>query len=235
MAFWTSAGVEPKRNFRFRVQFNSLNADDSAVIEGILWWAKTVTTPSFDLGETEHHYLGGKYYFPGKVSWSEVTMTLVDPISPDAVGVMNQILINSGYMVPIGTADSQYHTISKNRSINAGLADIKIEILKSDGAVVEQWTLNQPFIKSAKFGDLDYSNEDLRTVDLTIRYDWATCTFPAGHPDFASEETYFSVGETPAAGPNYSPTAAGNNIPYEDDFGSDTQRLNGFLDQQRSP
>ena len=69
MAFWTTAGVEPKRNFRFRVQF--IQQIVMVVIDGILWWAKTVTTPSFDVGETEHHYLGGKYYFPGKVSWSK--------------------------------------------------------------------------------------------------------------------------------------------------------------------
>jgi len=221
MAFWTSAGVEPKRNFRFRVQFVSENSDgSSSVIEGILWWAKTVTTPSFDVGESEHHYLGGKYYFPGKVSWSEVSMTLVDPISPDAVGVMNQILINSGYMVPIGTNDDQFHTISKNRSITAGLQLIVIEVLKADGAVVEKWTLNQPFIKSAKFGDLDYSNEDLRTVDLTIRYDWASCTFPDTHPDFSQETTYFEVGKNPDQSPNYSPNNNGKNIPNDPSFGS---------------
>jgi len=220
MAFWTSAGVEPKRNFRFRIQFVSNNASGNSVIEGILWWAKTVTTPSFDLGETEHHYLGGKYYFPGKVSWSEVTMTLVDPISPDAVGVMNQILINSGYMVPENTDPDQFHTISKNASIDAGLQLIVIEVLKADGAVVEKWTLNQPFIKSAKFGDLDYSNEDLRTVDLTIRYDWATCTFPETHPDFQQEETFFNVGDNPSEGPDYTPNNEGRNIDNDPSFGS---------------
>jgi hypothetical protein len=164
------------------------------------------------LGETEHHYLGGKYYFPGKVSWTEVNLSLVDPISPDAVGFTNQILINSGYMVPNGTGVDQYHTISKNRSVNAGLEYISIEILKADGEIVEQWTLNQPFIKSAKFGDLDYSNEDLRTVELTIRYDWAECTFPITHPDFDTDTTFFKPGEAPTANseaPKYNPDIDG--------------------------
>ena len=212
MAFWTSAGVEPKRNFRFRVQIGTVNPDGNE-FNNIVWWAKSVTTPSFDLGETEHHYLGGKYYFPGKVSWTEVNLSLVDPISPDAVGFTNQILINSGYMVPNGTGVDQYHTISKNRSINAGLEYISIEILKADGEIVEQWTLNQPFIKSAKFGDLDYSNEDLRTVDLTIRYDWAECTFPITHPDPSlRNQTYFKPGEAPTANseaPKYNPDIDG--------------------------
>ena len=222
MAFWTSAGVEPKRNFRFRVQIGTTNSDGGE-FNNIIWWAKTVTTPSFDLGETEHHYLGGKYYFPGKVSWSEVNLSLVDPISPDAVGFTNQILVNSGYMVPKGTSDAdQYHTISKNRSIAAGLEYISIEILRADGEIVEQWNLQQPFIKAAKFGDLDYSNEDLRTVDLTIRYDWATCTFPDTHPDadkFGNgNRTYFNVGDAPAenAGtkaPNYVADPDGDEIP----------------------
>ena len=220
MAFWTSAGVEPKRNFRFRVSFISQNPSGNSVIEGVLWWAKTVTTPSFDVGETEHHYLGGKYYFPGKVSWSEVSMTLVDPISPDAVGIMNQILKNSGYMIPDSTQDNQFHTISKNASIAAGLQLIVIEVLRADGAPVEKWTLNQPFIKSAKFGDLDYSNEDLRTVDLTIRYDWASCEFGEGaDPDLVNSR-YFLAGDTPADGADYSPDATGREIPNDPNYGS---------------
>lgn len=210
MAFWTQAGTEPKRNFRFRVTFDSLNSDNTE-LGGVLWWAKTVTTPSFDLGETEHHYLGGKYYFPGKVSWSEVNLTLVDPISPDAVGLTNQLLINSGYMVPDSTRDSQFGTISKNKSIAAGLRNITIEVLRANGDVIERWTLQQPFIKSAKFGDLDYSSEDLRTVELTIRYDWATCAF-LNRPDdpTLTERPYFEAGasnhpDSEQDQPNYTP------------------------------
>jgi hypothetical protein len=206
MAFWTQAGTEPKRNFRFRVTFDSLNTNNTE-LGGVLWWAKSVTTPSFDLGETEHHYLGGKYYFPGKVSWSEVNLALVDPISPDAVGLTNQLLTNSGYMVPDSTDTDQFSTISKNRSISAGLRGITIEVLQANGDVVETWVLQQPFIKAANFGDLDYSSEDLRTVELTIRYDWATCEFGPSHPDSATLGTvpYFEAGNTTIQAPNYQP------------------------------
>ena len=73
MAFWSQADVEPKRGFRFVVQIGTQ----------VVWWAKQVSTPSFDVGEVEHSFLGNKYYFPGKVSWTEVSLTLVDPISVD--------------------------------------------------------------------------------------------------------------------------------------------------------
>ena len=109
-------------------------------------------------------------------------------------------------MVPDNTADGQFSTISKNRSISAGLRNITIEVLKANGDVVETWTLQQPFIKAANFGDLDYSSEDLRTVELTIRYDWATCEFGTAHPDpTLAGERYFEAGDTTIEAPNYQP------------------------------
>ena len=64
--------------------------------------------------------------------------------------------------------------MSKSKGAVA-LGDVIITIFGAEGGIVEQWVLNNPFIKSAKFGDLDYSSDDLRTVELSVRYDWATC------------------------------------------------------------
>ena len=161
---------EPKRNFRFKVEITSLGGNS------VLWWAKTVTTPSFDISEVEHNFLDNKYYFPGRVSWNEVSLTLVDPISVDAVALTNEIIEGSGYVIPSQPpADAgNLSTISKAKAV-AALGKVIITILTADGNKVEEWTLNNPFVKSAKYGDLDYSNDDLRTVEMTFRYDWATC------------------------------------------------------------
>jgi hypothetical protein len=185
MAFWKSSESEPKRNFRFQVQLGT--AADS-----VLWWAKTVTTPSWDVSEVEHDFLDNKYYFPGRVTWSEVSLTLVDPISIDAVSRTNEILTKSGYLVKDetqSTGDGTAKTMSKKKAVNdGGLINLQIEVLNAEGQSIEIWKLNNPFIKSAKFGDLDYSNDDLRPVELTIRYDWATCeTKNTGKPG-----TYFA-------------------------------------------
>ena len=172
MAFWRDAEIEPKRKFRFQVQLGT-SADS------VLWWAKTVNTPSFDVSETEHDFFDNKYYFPGRVTWTEVTVTLVDPISIDAVAQTNAILQNSGYLVKTktqGTGDGTAKTISKNKAVtDGGLINFMIEVLDAEGVVVESWKLNNPFIKSAKFDDFDYSSDDLRGLELTVRYDWATC------------------------------------------------------------
>lgn len=169
--FWTSNNVEPKRNFRFQVQFTGIS-DDGDSGSDVLWWAKTVTTPAFEVSEVEHNYLDNKFYFPGRVSWNEVSLTLVDPISVDAVAQTNKLIESQGYVVPAN--EGSVVTMSKKKGTTA-IGDIVITIFGAEGAVVEKWNLNRPFIKSAKFGDLDYSSDDLRTVELSVRYDWATC------------------------------------------------------------
>lgn len=170
MAFWSQNNVEPKRNFRFKVEITGLEENS------VLWWAKTVTTPSFDVSETEHNFLDNKYYFPGRVTWNEVSLSLVDPISVDAVQLTNSLIEGANYQVPsnIPASESDFSTMSK-AAATGELGQVIITILDASGKNIEQWTLNNAFLKSAKYGDLDYSNDDLRSVELTIRYDWATC------------------------------------------------------------
>ena len=185
MSFWSTNNVEPKRNFRFLVQFTGLAGLEGGLGgEDVLWWAKTVTTPSFDVSEVTHDFLDNKYYYPGRVNWNEVSMTLVDPVSPDAVGQTNALLEAMGYVVPANT--SNLSSMSKPASSDA-LGDIVISVLDSEGNAIETWTLQNPFIKSAKYGDLDYSNDELRTITLGLRYDWATCEIEGVETQFKSQ------------------------------------------------
>ena len=52
--FWSEATTSPKRNYRWLVYFN----------DKIVWWAKTVTVPSYEVSETEHDFMDNKYYLP---------------------------------------------------------------------------------------------------------------------------------------------------------------------------
>ena len=137
-----------------------------------MWWAKTATTPGYDVTEVTHDFLDNKYYYPGRVTWTEVTLTLVDPVSPDAVGQTNALLEAMGYVIP--ATDATLSTMSKSAAKEA-LGNIVIQVLDADGEARETWTLQNPFIKSVKYGDLDYANDELRTITMGIRYDWATC------------------------------------------------------------
>jgi hypothetical protein len=182
MAFWSANDVKPKRNFRFLVQFSGLGDDtipSQLQSTGFLWWAKSVTTPSYEVTETPHDHLDNKYYFPGRVVWSPVSLVLVDPVDPDVVGQTNALIEAMGYTVP-GDGSTNFKTMSKT---NASVGDVIISILDSEGVTLEKWTLQNSFVKSVKFGDLAYDNDELRTISLDIRYDWAQCDIKPDNAD----------------------------------------------------
>lgn len=176
MSFWTENTTEPKRNFRWRVTLGGAFAASSS--GGIVWWAKTVDTPSYNITDVTHSFFDNEYKFPGRVQWQDVNMTLVDPISPNAVQMTNQIILNSGYTVKGSQEFGNNPTSITKVGANNAIGNVLIEILKGDGTPVETWTLNNPFITSVKFSTLDYTNDDMRTIDLTWKYDWANCLNP---------------------------------------------------------
>ena len=89
MAFWAEnfgdggSLKDPKRKFRWTVQLNGLYGDNAVV-----WWAKTINKPSFTIAAAEHKYLNHTFYYPGSVTWNDVTLTLVDPVAPDATATL---------------------------------------------------------------------------------------------------------------------------------------------------
>ena len=61
-----------------------------------MWWAKKITKPNFTVAESKHVYLGHTFYYPGNVTWNEITVEMVDPVSPDASINLSRILFDSG-------------------------------------------------------------------------------------------------------------------------------------------
>ena len=178
MAFWSDSSLgtpEPKRSYRWLLYLGDIPQ----------WVVKKVTKPSFSVTEATHTYINHNFYYPGKVEWSEVNVTLVDPASPDAVQTMYNVLRASGYTPPNSPNDTR--TISKQKAVNA-LGQVRIVQIgdtftdTSDlGTIapgtgqefVEEWILYNAWVKEAKFGDLDYTSDDLVEIELTLRYDYA--------------------------------------------------------------
>ena len=93
MSFWTEASIEPKRNFRFKIEITGFGTNS------VIWWAKTFKPPSYDINEAEHNFMDNKYYFPGRLTWADCSTQLVDPVSPNAVQLTNQIILDAGFKV----------------------------------------------------------------------------------------------------------------------------------------
>lgn len=192
MAFWSTplkAGRgDPKRKYRFTVQFDGLSgvaggpdatpvtAGGSVDSAGIIWFAKSVNKPSITVTETDHTFLDKKFYFPGRVEWDTITLTLVDPAEGvngmDAVRQMNEIITRSGYKMFKNAQD--LGTMSKAKAAG-GLGTVVINQINDEGKPIETWTLKNAFAKSLKFGDLDYTGDELIELTIEMRYDWAVC------------------------------------------------------------
>jgi len=161
MAFWHDAtGKDPKRQYRWVLYNNHIP----------LYTLKKATKPSFTVSDTSHKFLNHTYYYPGRVEWEKINITLADPVMPDAAATVTNIIANSGYSPAVTSLDLQ--TMSKERSV-AALGQVQIEQIDSDGNAVETWTLWNAFITSVKYGDLDYEGDEMTNLELELRYDYA--------------------------------------------------------------
>lgn len=164
--FWNSSTLEPKRQHRWLLTMRNSQVPSYVV--------KVADKPGFSINETTHDYFGHKFYYPGQVEWSEISITLVDAIDPDSSKLLQNVLTNSGYQDPSNHPDNMLFTVSKADSVKALGPQVTLkQVSGAENKTVEKWTLYNPWIKEVKFGSLDYSSDDLVEIELTIRYDWA--------------------------------------------------------------
>lgn len=137
-----------------------------------------------EINETAHQYLNHTFYFPARAVWSEVTITLVDPATPDAIGNLHRLLERSGYIIPANP--NMLASISKDRAVSqagggapqGGGGDIEINQLDAQGntsedLILERWTLRNAWIRKITPSEVAYDNDELASIDIVIRYDFA--------------------------------------------------------------
>ena len=174
MPFWSENFAnnpdmkDPKRNFRFIVEFGGVNATPGGAVA---WYAKTAQKPSFAISNAEHKYLNHTFYYPGSVTWNPITIVMVDPVNPDMSATFSDIITQGGYAPPTDT--TALGTTSKAKAAVA-LGAVTVTQIDSNGNPLETWTLWNPFIEDIKYGDtLAYGDDNLTEVSVTLRYDWA--------------------------------------------------------------
>ena len=111
--FWADAALEPKRKYKFLFQIDG----DVPGVDIPAFLVKSVKKPSWEVGEAEHHFLNHTFYYPGKVKWSEMECTVVDPT--DVSARLMKLLVGSGYPLPAGAENG---TAQMGDSMNFGQA-----------------------------------------------------------------------------------------------------------------
>ena len=136
-------------------------------IEGIpAYLVKTAKRPSIEFEEITLDHINVKRYIKGKGAWSAIDVTLYDPVVPSAAQAVMEWVRLSHESV---TGRDGYSDFYKK--------DVTFNMLGPVGDVIEEWTLKGAWIKSAAFGDLDYSSSDPVEISVSMRYDYAILQF----------------------------------------------------------
>ena len=184
---------DPKRNFRFYINIQGITTENGGAM---LWYAKSVNKPTFTLAEATHEYLNHTYYYPGKITWNPIEITMVDPAKdPDVAATLAAILEGSGYNLP-DTPDSGKLTSMSKQSAVGALGTVTVTQVDSDGNPIEEWTLWNAFAQEVDFGGtLTYGNDELTELKLKLRYDWARLhTFGSvSSADVIESDTFFDI------------------------------------------
>ena len=150
---------EPLRKNRFIYRFPT----DLGISE---WTIASGKRPSIKQGSTEIQFLNTSTYVVGRYTWDEIQVTLNDPIGPSASqAVMEWVRLHS-------------ESVTGRQGYAAGYKrDVELEMLDPTGVSVSKWILKNTMCTAADFGDLDYSSDDLATIQLTLRFDYAILAY----------------------------------------------------------
>lgn len=163
--FWSQSNLEPKRKFRYLLYFAGMPQ----------FMAKSVSKPSFQVASTQHSFLQHNFNFPGRITWQDVSLTLVDPIQPDATRTLYEMIKTAGYVLPPDVLNQGGTATITKEAMAAMLNPVRIDTIGAGGAdnIIESWALNNVQISSVNFDTLDYSSDELLNIQITLKYDWA--------------------------------------------------------------
>ena len=167
MSFWTENSLEPKRSYRFRLgSVEGLELGDTG--RSPYWWsAKKVDKPSFSVSNNKYRLINHEINVPGIVSWNPITIEIVD-VGKTVTNLLDQFK-SFGYSPNELDSDAG---LAKTKGLDE-IGNIRIEQISGAGEVLETWKLEGAFITETRFGSLDYSTDEIVTLNLTITYDYA--------------------------------------------------------------
>lgn len=152
--FYTN--FEPKMKNRYVMEIDTIPS----------YLVKAANRPTIQFETIGLDHINVKRKLQGKGEWQDLTITLYDPIVPSAAQkVMDWIRLGHESI----TGRRGYADFYKK--------DITFYLLGPVGDKIEQWTLKGAFIQQANFGELDFSSNEVATIELTLSYDYAILEF----------------------------------------------------------
>ena len=165
---WQGPNIEPKRKYKFLLTFGDIPA----------WVVKTAGRPKINVSEgAKHNFLSHEFKFPGRVTWDDLEISLVDPIDPAISSRFLEIIRDAGYRDP-STWNSENElwkeSLSKRKFANNNLGEVSVKTIDSAGKTVESWTLHNAWVKSVAYSDAAYDSEEIMDIRINLSFDYAT-------------------------------------------------------------
>ena len=123
---------------------------------------KQVSAVTFEQGEVVLNHINVYRKVKGKTKWSDLTMTLFDPITPSgAQAVMEWVRLHHESV----TGRDGYSDMYKK--------DLTIDVLGPVGDIVSEWIIKGAFIKGGNFGEYNWDTENT-AINLSLTLGWIT-------------------------------------------------------------
>ena len=124
-------------------------------------------SPSFDNGEITLEHINVYRKVKGKVRWNNITLQLYDPIAPSGKQALMEWQRLGHESV---TGRDGYSDFYKK--------DCSMVVLGPVGDIVSEWIIKGAFIKSADFGDYDWSVGDSAIqLNIDLSFDYAILNY----------------------------------------------------------
>jgi hypothetical protein len=148
---------EPKQKNRFILYVDGIPS----------YQIKGVGAVTLEQGVVTLNHINVERKIKGKSRWSDISMTLFDPITPSgAQAVMEWVRLHHESV----TGRDGYSDFYKK--------DLTIDVLGPVGDIVSEWILKGAFINNANFGDFNWDTEnEAQNIELTLSIDYAVLNF----------------------------------------------------------
>lgn len=155
-----NAKVESRRKHRWRFTTGFLNPGE--------WiYLKSASRPSFSLETPEMHHDQEVAYFAGKQTFDEMSLEFYDVLEPDLTNRLYDWIAGGVEQSVTNLSDA---TVSEPADYKV---TVNLEMTDGQGETIDSWRLLGAWPKDTNWNDMDYSDTDLQTVSVTLRYDRA--------------------------------------------------------------
>lgn len=137
------------------------------LIDGIpSYMIKKVSAPQIEFTEVKLDHINVYRKLKGKANWTDMSLSLYAPITPSgAQAVMEWVRLAHESV----TGRNGYSDFYKK--------DVTLNVLGPVGDIVSEWILKGAFVKSAKFGEFDWSLDQYVTIDVNLTMDYCLLNF----------------------------------------------------------